>query len=329
MARIALVSTSYPSDRDDPSGHFVRAEALALARAGHHVLVVTTGRTRPSSSREPAEHPLLELVRLDSGEAAGWPGISARLARNPLRALALAAWLARARRTLLERGPFDRLIAHWLLPSAFPLATSLRHRGELEVVAHGSDSRLLARLPARLRGAVARALARHHVSYRCSSHEVAGRVEAALGLGAGTAEVVPPLLELGPVPARSRARRELGLEPDARIALVVGRLVPGKRVRTALSALRLLDVESVVVGDGPELASLRAEHPEARFLGRLPRPESLRWIAAADALVSASLDEGAPTAIREARALGVPVAARPAGDVARWALDDEGLVLVP
>jgi len=38
--------------------------------------------------------------------------------------------------------------------------------------------------------------------------------------------------------------------------------------------------------------------------------------------------EAAPTVIREARALGVPVIACDAGDVAAWAADDAGIRVV-
>jgi glycosyltransferase involved in cell wall biosynthesis len=157
---------------------------------------------------------------------------------------------------------------------------------------------------------------------------VAARLERALGLAHGSSAVVAPAIELDGALERKAARRALGLDEGARIALVVGRLIPGKRANEALSALRLLAIRTVVLGDGPELARLRRDFPEAEFTGTLPRARALVWIAAADVLVSASRDEGAPTAIREARALGVPVAARPAGDVARWALDDPSLVVV-
>jgi len=65
-----------------------------------------------------------------------------------------------------------------------------------------------------------------------------------------------------------------------------------------------------------------------RFTGYLARGEALRWIAAADVLVSASAHEGAPSVVREARALGVPVVAVNAGDLAQWAKRDAGLLLV-
>ena len=38
--RVVVIATSYPVDPDDPAGHFVRAEALSLARAGADVHVI-------------------------------------------------------------------------------------------------------------------------------------------------------------------------------------------------------------------------------------------------------------------------------------------------
>ena len=66
--RIALVTTSFPADEGDPSGHFVRAEARELERAGHEVIVVTP----------------------PAGGAFGWPGVAARLAENPVRIVGAA-----------------------------------------------------------------------------------------------------------------------------------------------------------------------------------------------------------------------------------------------
>ena len=64
------------------------------------------------------------------------------------------------------------------------------------------------------------------------------------------------------------------------------------------------------------------------FTGNLPRREALAWIAAADVVVHPSAVEAAPTVVREARALGVPVVACDAGDVALWAASDPGITVV-
>jgi glycosyltransferase involved in cell wall biosynthesis len=113
--------------------------------------------------------------------------------------------------------------------------------------------------------------------------------------------------------------------------VIIARLVPGKRVDVALEACRrVAHLHAIVIGDGPERAALAQRFPAARFIGQVTRPVALTYLSAADVLVSASLLEGAPTVVREARALGTPVVCLPAGDVARWAETDAGIhVVIP
>jgi hypothetical protein len=68
--------------------------------------------------------------------------------------------------------------------------------------------------------------------------------------------------------------------------------------------------------------------PRARFVGHLERPLALAYLAAANVLVSASRQEGAPTTVREARALGTDVVSVAAGDLELWAHRDPGLHIV-
>jgi len=111
--------------------------------------------------------------------------------------------------------------------------------------------------------------------------------------------------------------------------LIVGRLIPEKRVEVALRAAELVPHgRIVVIGSGPELESLRAQFPDVDFLGQLPRLEVLLWMRAADVVLSTSRHEGAPTVVREARALGVPVVACEAGDLIEWAQHDPDLWIV-
>jgi glycosyltransferase involved in cell wall biosynthesis len=121
----------------------------------------------------------------------------------------------------------------------------------------------------------------------------------------------------------------VGIRPDARVAVIVARLVPGKRVDVALEACRRVpNLQTIVLGDGPERDALARRFPSASFLGHVERSIALAYLSAANVLVSASLLEGAPTVVREARALGTDVVCLPAGDVARWAESDPGIHVV-
>lgn len=319
---MAIVTTSYPRAPGDAAGHFVAAEARLLTDAGHDVTVFAAGA---GTSNEPGP----VVVWLEDGGATGWPGLVPRLRESPLRALGLARWVWRARHAIVARGPFDRVVAQWLFPAAFPLALTLPPSSRLEVVVHGSDARLLARLPRRLARTITTRLARRGARFRCVSEELAATLRATGGAGELDVRVEPAPIRLEGVLPRESARLALGVAETSRLILVVARLVPEKRVRDALAAARLIpDADVVVLGDGPERAGLVAEHPRVRFLGRLPREEALLWMAASDVLLSASRLEGAPTTIREARALGVPVVTTKAGDLKRWAESDPGLFVI-
>jgi glycosyltransferase involved in cell wall biosynthesis len=239
------------------------------------------------------------------------------------------SFVSEARRALRAFGPFDRLVAHFIVPSVWPVAAGLERQARvLEAVAHGSDVRLVARLPGFVRRRIARALTSFEV--RSSSDELRRELGSALGLElARRARVEPPPLDV-PALGRERARDELGIASSERVLVVAGRLVRGKRIDVALRAARLVPRATVVVvGDGPERVALEREFPGARFVGLVERARALTWLAAADALVVASREEGAPSVVREARALGTPVVAVASGDLGAWQRNDPGLLVVP
>ena len=327
--RIAVLSTSYPRAPGDAAGHFVESDVLALVRAGHevHVFAPADANRVVLAATEGAH-----VHWLGDHGAFGWPGAVPRLRENPARILGMCEFALRAHQALRRSAPFARLQAHFLVPSGWPIATLAFGRDtstEIELVGHGSDVRAFCRLLKPIRKRIARAWLYRRVRLRVTSHELAALLgEANPELGP-VLRVAPSPLDVHGVPDRTTARRELGLHESGAVALIVSRLIPDKRVERALQALALLDgVSTIVVGDGPELAQLSARFPDVRFTGRLPRSEALRFIAAADVLVSASAKEGAPTVVREARTLGVPVVAVAAGDLAAWARSDSGLVLV-
>jgi len=324
QGHVTLVTTSYPTQPGDPSGHFVAAEARALARAGCDVTVLAPsvrGRRPPGVERRDG----VEVRWLAAGDAFGAPGAWVRIRERPVRVLGAARFALAARHELARFGA-TRVIAHFLVPSAWPVTSGLR--ASLEVVVHGTDLALVEALPQAMRRAIAKSL--NGAAIRCVSAELRQRLGRALGAQlAERARVEPSPLELDPVLDRQAARVALGIAPDARLVVVVGRLVASKRARVALSAAGLVPgTHLVVVGDGPERARLERAFPEARFLGAVERPRALAWLSAADVLVSASEREGAPSVVREARALGTRVVALPAGDLETWSRADRGLTVL-
>jgi glycosyltransferase involved in cell wall biosynthesis len=134
------------------------------------------------------------------------------------------------------------------------------------------------------------------------------------GVDADRIEVIPcgydpsVVAAIGPQPAPARPR-----------LVVVGRLVPYKRVDLVIQALARLtarhpELELLVIGRGPEhdrlveLAHALGVADRVRFAGHLPsHSDVLREVAASTAFVSASEIEGFGIAVVEASALGCPI----------------------
>ena len=66
-----------------------------------------------------------------------------------------------------------------------------------------------------------------------------------------------------------------------------------------------------VVGDGPQLASLKRRHPGVHFVGYQHGEELARYYAAADVFVFPSRTDTFGLVLLESLAAGVPVAAYP------------------
>lgn len=321
VGTVVFVTTSYPRHHGDPSGHFVETEARARLAHGDDVTVLA-----PGHGDAPGGGPHVRW--LPGGDAFGWPGALERIRQRPHRAVAAAVFIAAARRALARTDGVGEVIAHWIVPSAWPIAASSGAR--LEVVAHGSDVRLLERLPRRVREGVIGGLLDRGARFRFVSSELLVRlVRATTPALAARSRVAPSPVDVSAAPTRALARSRLGIDHGEQVVVVVSRAVPSKRTSVALRlAAEHAPDRVVLVGDGPLSAELRHEHPTVTHVGRLTRPDTLAWIAAADLLVSASRDEGAPTVVREARALGTRVLAVPSGDLRSWAEADPGITLI-
>ena len=280
----------------------MRAEALEAREAGHEVVVLA-----PDAPHDPG----LDVLALRGHGAFGWPGALERMRQNPLRALAASAWVAAVRRALGQCGPFDRVVAHWSIPSAWP-AFDPSCSAELEVVSHGSDVRLLERLPAPARAWLVASIATRASVWRFVSSQLMEALAHAAPASAARvraiARVAPSPFELPDVHEAASERR---LEVGRPFVSSVGRLVSFKQVDRIVETAAKEGAALVVVGDGPERPALerlaRDKRADARFVGHVPRHEALAWMRASEELWFASVREGRPTVLREAEALSVPV----------------------
>ena len=319
--RALVISSSYPQHAGDYSGHFVESEAVALAADGWAVTVLAPQAQRCDRGLNP------RLLGYPGGASFGPPGLLENIRRNPACCLRAAGFVAKTLSTVRSTAGVDLIVAHWLLPWTALLREAYSTR--IELVAHGSDVALLATLPVLVRHRLGQRVLRNHFTLRFVSADLLSQFEQLCAVDLkDAARIQPSPIQLGNVPEHRIARSELGLAPTSQIALVVGRLIASKRIDVALRALEKIDsLRPIVIGGGPELGPLRQQFPGTSFLGELDRPTTLTWISAADVLVSSSLLEGSPTAIREARALGTPVVSLPCGDIPAWAASDYGLWL--
>lgn len=113
--------------------------------------------------------------------------------------------------------------------------------------------------------------------------------------------------------------------------LYAGRLAPEKGVGIALLSARMSGVPIVVAGEGPLERRLRAEFPEARFVGRVGGDEIEALMSRAYATVVPSIwYENASMTVLEAMAAGVAVVASRIGGIPEQVADGvEGILVAP
>jgi glycosyltransferase involved in cell wall biosynthesis len=125
---------------------------------------------------------------------------------------------------------------------------------------------------------------------------------------------------------RATARARFGLPSDCVVLAFVGRLSEEKRPLAFLQLVMRLaahaDVRALMIGIGPLAPTIEARlddldlRTRVRRVEELPRDQMPAVFAAADLLVMTSAVEGLPLAVLEALAVGCPVAATSAGDMA-------------
>src|SRR5258707_14207378 len=202
--RVALVPTSYPRTAGDPAGHFVETEARALARDGHDVHVIAPGRRASVRTVHGLEGPV--TVWGAGGDSLfGSPGALCRARERPLRLLELVDFIPSVVRLLLALAPLDRTIAHFLMPSGYPLA--LAATGDTEVVLHGSDVRVFVRLPSVVRSHVIGRLLGRGIRFRFVSEELRRVLESSLRKAQRDRLRAASRVELPPIDVPVRPRK--------------------------------------------------------------------------------------------------------------------------
>ncbi len=129
--------------------------------------------------------------------------------------------------------------------------------------------------------------------------------------------------------SRSRElRREFGFAADAPVVVAVSVLRAGKGIDVLLRALRHVDAQLLVVGEGPMRTAWSALG-DGRVVWAGYRDDVGRLLAGADLFALPSLDDAFPTVLLEAMAAELPVVATRVGGIPEI-VDSAGVgVLVP
>jgi len=251
---------------------------------------------------------------------------------GPLYAASLATSLLRYRNRV------DVVLGAWAYPDGFAAVTVAQLLGVPCVVKlHGSDMNVVARMPGprrQLQWALPRASRIVAVSRPLAERAIE------LGVSPQRVDIVPNGIdrEVFRPADRAEARRELGLDPDAKLVLYVGHLKEQKGVFDLLHAFRrvssqLGDARLVLVGGGPGRAACEALARQlgvaATFAGEQPHERIPRWFAAADVLTLPSWNEGMPNVVVEALACGRPVVASSVGGIPEVVKGNAGALVTP
>ena len=342
--KVLLLAHGFPRHPDDLAGAFLLALARGQQALGHTMLAVV-----PHDAGL-AMDDVVDGVRVqryryadDSEETLAYRGTMAdQVLRSWTGRLKLAGFLRAARRAtsraIADFAP-DVIHVHWWFPCGFSVWPRLRGRVPYVMTSHGTDLFLVDRVPtARL---VAGPIFRNAAQATVISTPLVARAER-LGVKRADITVIPM-----PVDASVATELEspFTLRAGGDTLLFVGRLVERKGTAYVIRAVAELaeagrDVRLVIVGDGPERATLTAlaqslaVGDRVEFTGALP-PAAVRerYRAGGVFVMPAITDwkgeqEGFGMVLVEAMAFGLPVVATRSGGIPDIVRDDETGVLV-
>lgn len=338
MKRIAVVTPILPVPQDMTRGRFIYETTRALSRIAKIKVFLTQARYPEMGALQPQGH--RSLIADDNHRL---PGIELESVTYPAFPLlsrvsnGLAAGISLKKK--IEAFQPDFILGYWVYPEGAGAEYVARRLGKPIVLgALGTDinerSGLNGWLTRRTLQAadrvifVSHAMTRHAIAH----HGVSPDRCATVVNGINT-DVFHPQ-------DQRACRDELGVAPDARLIVYVGRLIEAKGLRelvTSVAKLRQADprVCAVVIGEGDfktdlmqQITALGQASGIQLVGGKLP-PQVAKYINAADLLTLPSWTEGYPNVLVEALACGCPVVATQVGGIPEIVTPDNGVMVEP
>lgn len=157
-----------------------------------------------------------------------------------------------------------------------------------------------------------------------------------LGCDESKVAIVPNAVDLSLID-REVPKADLGIPPETRVLLSVGRLEPNKGFALLARALSRIsgDLLWILAGDGPERERIEAEiergrlGAQARLLGRVSEDELHALYRRCELFIHPTLYEGSSMVTLEAMAHRKPVVATRVGGIPDKVIDGENGLLVP
>ena len=307
--RLAMVSNEYPPFLGGISSN-LQATAQALAQLGAEIHIITRqwDATAPGVSHEVEGNGLI-VHRLATSKQ--------RWQASP----AFIWWSA----NLVSRLQPAVIHAHELLLPTTTALVAKRLTGRPVVVTVHTSGEMgdCVRLQRAAMGARRMQYVRSAVDRFVTISSVVAADMAAVGIPPQKRVVIPNGVDMqrfqpiGP-DEKARLRRKLGL-PDGTLVVFTGRLSPEKRVLPLAQQWPSLrqtypDATLVLVGDGPEMARLRALQAPGVWLAGA-QEDVVPFLQAVDLFVMPSVSEGFSLSTLEALACGLPAVATTVGAI--------------
>lgn len=336
--RIALVTPILPVPYDKTRGRYIHETARALSRLARVRVFLPQVRylrlpglaPRSFLHGEVGEDYSLDGIDLESYTYPGIPGVS-RTTNGIVGAGALIPRL----RTFRP----DLVLAYWVYPDGYAALRSSRRLGVPCIVgARGSDIHVRSGINAHLTRKVlagADQVLTVSEAMRTAAIETFGAHPAKVRTivnGIDTAVFHPR--------DRGEMRAQLGVDPDARLVVYVGRFVESKGLVELLQAFAAIAgrdprARLALVGDGvmrgqlPELLRTHGIESRVTLPGGMEPTGVAEWIGASDVLSLPSWSEGYPNVVVEAIACGCPVVASDVGGAGEIIREGNGLLVPP